>query len=446
MLRPAVLRAAPRAAVVVPLVVVQLLVGAVVLERALTPGPPPGTAAAGRARPAPDLREGALAEREAGVRALLAARSAAVRDRDREAWLATVDPAQPAFLARQAALFDALADVPLDGWEYVLDPAREQPADPALDRRHGPGWWAPAVTLRYRLAGYDDRPAVEQQALTLVPRDGRWLVAADDDFDPVGVRTARGLWDAGPVVAVSRSRVLVLGHPGDEPLLQEVARTVQAAVPRVTGVWGQDWAQRVVVLVPADPDELRRLVPGGDLSQIAALATAEVADAPGDLPVGDRVVVNPGTFRRLGPVGRRVVLTHEVTHVATRAATGSAVPAWLVEGLADHVGYLGAGVPLRTAARDLRAAVRRGDLPGALPADSAFDGAATDLSQAYEQAWLAVELLVQQYGVDRVVELYRAAGRASGPEQVAAAFVEQLGTTEQEFTQAWRASLRARLG
>ena len=335
----------PRTRLLLVLVAAQLLLGGVVLERSTGS---PAVPAVDRARPAPDLRDDARVTRETAVREMLAARGAAVRARDRAAFLATVDPQAPAFAARQAALFDALAEVPLDGWEYVLDPDRERPRDAALDARHGPGWWAPHVSLRYRLAEYDDQPTVEDQALTLVPRADGWKVAADDDFDATGASTTRGLWDSGPVVTVSRPGVLVLGHPGDARLLRELARTVQAAVPRVSRFWGEDWSQRVVVLVPGDDEELDRVVPGdGDLSQIAAVATAEVAEAPGGLPVGDRVVVNPATFLRLGSVGRRVVLTHEVAHVATRAATGPQVPAWLVEGLADHVGYLGTDVPLR---------------------------------------------------------------------------------------------------
>ncbi|MCW2776469.1 MAG: lipoprotein [Frankiales bacterium] len=446
MLRSAV-RRVPHPHLVLPLVLAQIVLGAVVLEQATVDTPAVREVPAfGRARVAPDLAPVAGAEREAGVRALLAARGAAVRDRDRAAFLATVDPSSTAFLARQAALFDALADVPLDGWEYVLDPDREQPPDPALDAVRGEGWWAPAVSLRYRLAGFDDQPAVEEQWLTLVPRGGRWLVAADDDFAATGAPTTRGLWDSGPVVGVSRSRVLVLGHPGDDALLRQVASSVQAAVPRVSAVWGEDWAQRVVVLVPRTPQELAALVPhGGDLSQIAALATADVAAAPGGLPVGDRVVVNPSTFLRLGPTGRRVVLTHEVTHVASRSATGAAVPTWLVEGLADVVGYRGADVPLSVAARDLQADVRAGRLPQQLPDDDAFDGGSPSLTSVYEQAWLAVSLLVDRYGEARAVELYRAVGRAEDAAGVERAFEEQLGTTLPAFTRAWRASLRARL-
>ncbi len=439
--------AARRARVLVPLAAVPLLLGTVLLDRAAeVPDRQPAVAGEVRGRPAPDLDPVDLAAREAGVRELLAARGAAVRGRDREAFLATVDPDATGFRARQAALFDALAEVPLDGWEYVLDPERERPRDPAVDARHGPGWWAPSVRLRYRLTGYDDRSTVEQQWLTLVPRDGRWLVAADDDFAGSGGRTVRGLWDAGPVVAVARPEVLVLGHPGDERLLRTVSRAVAAAVPRVTRVWGEDWSQRVVVLVPSRPEELRDVVEGaGDLSQIAAVAVAAVDDDPGALPVGDRVVVNPTTFARLGPLGRRVVLTHEVTHVATRAATGPAVPGWLVEGMADHVGYRGADVPLSVAARDLRAEVRAGRLPAALPDDAAFSGGAQGLGAAYEQAWLAVELLVERYGEDRVVELYRAIGRVGSAGEVDAVLREQTGTGLAELTSDWRDSLVDRL-
>lgn len=440
----------PRPRLLVVLAAASLLLGGVVVlpTPARTQATPARTQAstADRGRVAPDLPDDVPAGREAAVRALLAARGAAVRSRDRNAFLSTVDPQAPAFVARQAALFDALHGVPHAGWEYVLDATRERPADPALDRRHGPGWWAPGVSLRYRLAAYDDQPTVEEQALTLVPRADGWKVAADDDFQAVGAGTTRGLWDAGPVVAVRRPGVLVLGHPGNGRLLGEVARTVQAAVPRVSRFWGEDWSRRVVVLVPATQDELDSIVPGGgDLRPFAALATAEAAEAPGGLPVGNRVVVNPSSFLQLGTVGRRVVLTHEVSHVATRPATGPHVPAWLVEGLADHIGYLGTDVPVRIAARDLGEAVRAGRLPEALPPDSAFDGAAPALGQAYEQAWLAVSLLVERYGAKRVVELYRAAGRARTSAEVERALFAQLDTSSAAFTRDWRATLVRRL-
>jgi hypothetical protein len=370
------------------------------------------------------------------VRDLLARRADALTRRDRAAFLDTVDPASTAFRARQARLFDALRDVPVTGWRYDLDPTNEKSPDPAVDTRRGDGWWAPAVTLRYRLAGFDATPTAEPQHLTFQSRGDRWYVAADDDF---AEKTTRGLWDDGPVSVVRGRSVLVLGHPGSRRLLRTVADATDAAVPRVTSVWGSGWSRKVVVLVPSSVSELQRIVHGaGDVSRIAALATAELT---GSRAVGDRIVVNPDNFARLGSLGRRVVLTHEVTHVATRAATRPGTPTWLVEGFADWVGYRGLDVPYRISAQELRAAVRRKRVPTSLPADADFAGSNRELAQVYEQAWLAVSLLAREHGTGGVVRFYRSVGGGTSADDALAAF----GTDLAGFTKAWRRDLQVRL-
>ena len=412
----------------------QLLAG-LVSAVALQPEPAPAAAAVRARPPVPEV------SRADAVRELLDTRARAVATRDRTAWLGTVDPRAPVFAAVQGRLFDALRGVPVAGWTYELDATREQPPNPAVDSRRGTGWWAPAVTLRYRLAGYDATPTAEAQHLTFVPRNGRWYLAADDDFAD---RTTRGLWDSGPVVAVRGRSTLVLGHPVSRPVLRTIADAVDASVPRVTAVWGPRWVRRVVVLVPADGAELQRLLGGpGDYSRIAALATAELASgAGGSAPVGDRVVVNPVNFAKLGSLGRRVVLTHEVTHVATRAQTGPGTPTWLVEGFADYVGYLGVTVPYRVSAQELRTAVRRGRVPTRLPADLDFDGGNADLAQVYEQAWLAANLLAERHGRAGLVRFYRA---VAGGQPVDATLRELFGTDLRRFTADWRRDLTVRL-
>jgi hypothetical protein len=222
--------------------------------------------------------------------------------------------------------------------------------------------------------------------------------------------------------------------------MRQIAAAVDAAVPRVTAVWGTGWARKVVVLVPADDKELARIVGHGGFEQIAALATAELTD--GADPVGDRVVVNPANFGKLGALGRRVVLTHEVTHVATRAATGPGVPSWLVEGFADYVGYRGLDVPYRVSAAELQAEVRRGAVPAGLPTDADFAGTNKDLATAYEEAWLAVTLLADRHGQAALLRFYRSVG---GGASVEAALRAQLGTSTAAFTASWRRDLTRRL-
>ena len=436
-------------------VVLQLSAG--LLAAAVVEEPPVRVAdtAAARARSVPqapvESSAGSEVQRAGAVERLLQARSAAVLGRDRDAFLATVDPRARALRQRQAALFDALAQVPLGSWEYVLDAGSGRPADTRLDQRYGRGqWWAPDVALSYTLAGFDERPVLADHHLTFVRTGGRWLLGSDDDFAEVGLATPRALWDRGPVVAVRERGVLVLGHPDLLRLLRNVAALTADAIPRVTAVWGP-WSQRAVVVVPSDGEELADLLAtDGDLSQIAAVATAELRGGTDDYdPAGDRVLVNPETFPRLGQLGRRVVLTHEITHVATRRASGPAVPAWLAEGLADYVGYQDVDVPLAVSARDLRRQVRAGKVPTALPSDADFDGASAGLAEAYEGSWLAVRLLAERYGEDRMLRLYRTVGAARGTTaEVAleAALRDQLGTSTARLTADWRAALQQQLG
>ncbi|HEX5496498.1 MAG TPA: hypothetical protein VFX70_18200 [Mycobacteriales bacterium] len=355
------------------------------------------------------------AARTAAVRDLLERHASALLRRDRAAFLATVDPRATAFRASQSALFANLAQVPLESWDYKLDPSSAEPVSDPSFARYGDPVWAPRVTLRYALRGFDPVPTDRPQFLTFVRRGGRWYLGSDRDFDGRGDRTWRGLWDFGPVVAYRGSASLVLAHPRSANRLATFASVVDRAVPHVTDVWGPGWSQRVVVLIPDTQQEMSHLI-GGQfaLAHIAAVATADYTDASSRTVRGQRVVINPSNLDRLGSVGRLVVLRHEITHVATRAITGPAAPIWLVEGFADYVGYLDTGVPVTVAAQELRAEVRRGRVPAALPTAKDFGGDNPRLSQSYEEAWLACRLLAARTGQAGLVRFYRLVGSSTG--------------------------------
>lgn len=405
----------------------------------------PSRATAGR--PAPDVGPGDLPvlsrlERDArteAVRGLLARRGTALRTHDRAGFLASVDPQSPAFGTRQGELFDNLRAVPLAEWSYTVDPQHELAQSPSRLTRYRAPLWVPRVNVQYRIDGFDARPVLQRQVLTFVQRSDGWYIGADDDFDGTGARSARGLWDFGPV-AVTRTRTtIVLGHSRSPAMLPVLARACDQAIPIVSRVWGTDWPGKVVVLVPDSQAELSRIIQEGtDLTQIAAVATAALAGSD-DGAADERIIVNPPNFDRLGALGRRVVLQHEITHVASRAATTGSTALWLAEGFADYIGYLDAGVSVRTAARELAADLRRGRTPAALPTSADFAGTNPRLAQVYEMSWLACRLIAERVGQRGLVRFYRTVGGYNGTADAAveATLRAQLNLTTAQFTQRW---------
>jgi hypothetical protein len=375
----------------------------------------------------------------AAVDEILDRRARAVRERDRAGFLADVDPA---FRRRQREVFDNLARLPLATWRQ-----RAESADPAA--AGGRAAWTVRVALRYRLRGFDHMDAAAAQYLTFARRAGagRGLVLIDDGA-PQGLVDDPQIWDGGQLTVVHGGRSLVIGAGAPRARLRQIAARLDRAVPAVTAVVGPDWGRRAVAIVPATAERAAALAGGGQsLRDIAALAT--VTPGAGGAPGADRILVSPDSYPKLNEIGRHVVLTHELTHVATHGAADARTPVWLIEGLADYVGYKGLDVPVTSAARELRREVAKGRLPAALPGRADFAGAAGRLPQAYEEAWLACRMVAGRYGEDRLVRLYREAGRAgaaAGPDAFSRVARRVLGVDGAEFTALWRRYLTRELG
>ncbi|MEP6762612.1 MAG: hypothetical protein ABJA93_14765, partial [Sporichthyaceae bacterium] len=154
----------------------------------------------------------AAIRRQDAATSLLAARSKAILGHDKAAFLALIDPAESQFRANQATVFDRLSKVPFDGWEYEFE--GEGPAL-AVDQaaRLPDGAFIARVLLRYTFDGTDS-PVEREQFLTLVPRDGDWLLASDV-YTGEGAPSAdfgRDIWELGPVTVVRGRFALVIGE------------------------------------------------------------------------------------------------------------------------------------------------------------------------------------------------------------------------------------------
>ncbi|GAA3010865.1 hypothetical protein GCM10017559_36770 [Streptosporangium longisporum] len=281
-------------------------------------------------------------------------------------------------------------------------------AGPLPAGRYGPfGAPEPLGTLAGRRA-----PAVPA-----VPGDSRAPGVSDIPGVPDAPDVPVGLWPDGATVVRGRHSVVV-GHRVPHAALRDLAATADRARRTVAEIWGP---VRALVLHPATDAEAAALAGAGSTHGLAALATA------------DRVIVLPSGYARLTATGRDVVITHELTHVATGATRGGRVPMWLSEGFADYAGYRDAGIAVRTVAAELAAEVRAGTLPARLPVPADFAPGAPRLAQAYEEAWLACRLVAERFGEKALVRLY---GSDVG---------STLGLSAAEFTRAWREYLRREL-
>ncbi|MGC0414787.1 hypothetical protein [Embleya sp. AB8] len=392
--------------------------------------------------------------RRIAIGALLERRAGAFLTRDREALANTLDPQNPAFRQAQAGVFDNMAEVPFAGWEYeiVTPDAFELPA--TRKSALGAPVFTAQVDLLYRITGHDAAPVRVPQYLTFVLRSGAWYLTADSDGAAVGMRTPAQVWDLGPVTVVQGAHSTVLGI-GTRTALHDFADIADKAVPQVGAVWGDSWPGRAVVVVPGTEAQMARLL-GAEPSKytkIAAVTTGE-RGAAADAAAADRVIVNPDAFHELGDLERRVVMAHELTHVASRAFTRAWTPTWLSEGFADYIGYLDSAQTMRTAAPELRRDVKAGKVPAQLPTDASFETTQEDLPQAYEMGWLACKLIAERWGQAELVELYRTVGAERPPgvgapdsaSALASAMVSVLGAAPDAFTKTWLDYLRTQAG
>lgn len=389
---------------------------------------------------------------------LLGRHAAALTGRAKASWDADLDTSASAagYRKQEQAAFSALAGVPLSAWRYVLlapvtDPEVLRPAANRLAGRvvvlH--------VQLQYGFRRVDPLPTAKDEWLTAVHRPAGWRLAADTDTETGGGISWHGPWDFGPLLVRSGPHTLVLAHPAHRAELATFADLVERSVPVVTSVWGADWNDQVAVLVPDSTAEFQAVTgDNSDSHDIAALAVADSrnpdpAADPKTAVLGARIVLNPTNLSRLDAAGRRLVIQHELTHVATRAVTDDQMPTWLIEGFADYVGNLGSGRTDTDIAAELTADVRAGRLPTALPLAADFDNAGNRLPELYEEAWLACRLIADRIGQHGLVRFYTtvAQGAERDPASALAGGLRGLLHTDQRtFTASWRAYLRTQLG
>lgn len=224
------------------------------------------------------------------------------------------------------------------------------------------------------------------------------------------------------------------GQRGDA-LLKRVRADIPAAVDAVVRFWGPEVERTIVVVATGSEDDFVRrahLDPQRGWSDIAAVAVADSVDLTAQRAAGQRIVLAPGAAA-MSDSALRIVLAHELFHLAARPYTALDAPRWFTEGVADFVARPSEELPPGAAAAT------------ALPADSELDIAGPARSAGYDRAWWFARFVAADFGVDGLRRLYT---EAAGPGRTdfATAVRAALGIDIDGLQARWERWLRAPTG
>ena len=338
-----------------------------------------------------------------GPQAVLDAREAALAAGDRAAWLGTIDPNAPAaFEEAQGRLFDGLRSVPIES--YSLEVRTEDTGDlgGGLAAKYGGARvQLPETRQRMRLRGFDAVDAVDSLWLTFVERDDRWYVAGDEDLAPLGLDTARGLWDFAPVEVRETAHLLTIFHPGQRDRAVALSAIAEEAIGVLEERWDQAWPEKIPLILPADTDELEKLLQSTiDLDKFLAFVSYGALRDESWTSTAPRIYIQDENLGEYSREFQVETLVHELAHAAGAPLAGPFVPAWVHEGIADWV----------ATGRSTRERKPDGS-DGVLPRDFEFStGAQSKIIEAYRESRSATSYLASRAGVGSPTALLRELG------------------------------------
>ena len=257
---------------------------------------------------------------------LVEQRERALREGDRDAFLATVDPDELGFSATQARWFDNLALLPVGDVSYELGD------DDVMTQVAGEGDLQLPIDFTMRLRGFDRRAVTRRMVWTFVRRDGEVLLADDRNVQiEAKTRWTPDPWDLAHIEVRQAGGILaVFDEDTDEHAsyvmsdLADATAVVRAHLP--------EWSGRFVAYGTSDVSAIDKM------SAMAVEDTAGVAfpvlAREGGPVAAYRFMVNPTVVGDV--ISRGLVFRHELVHVAL-ADSDDRSPVWLVEGVAEYV-------------------------------------------------------------------------------------------------------------
>jgi hypothetical protein len=392
----------PRRGLIAAVVIVVLLIAAAVLafvpigskKPAESLGAAPAAAATATIPPTPyELATKALADQ-----------AAALTRHDHAGWMAAVDPHQPALRKHFEQLYSTFQALHVTHFEYdnAIGGSAKDPVQLNTDMI-----FCLSTKTCPPYTGSDNGPSHIPQKLTLKEARGRWLItkaakgAYKSELQPYP-------WEAGDMVFAQGSRVTV-GAPkslaGQMKTVLTIADKAARTDDRFASLIGNPQMRYRVFLAT---DKAWKTWYGGNDADYAVAYTIPTGSVSSDVVLhmpkleGDRAEL-------------KVVLQHEMGHVATLSNLTSTddVDLWLMEGVADYIGWLPQHTRQDWNFPDVRDALHGSKPPKSMVERPLKDDASDrTVARFYGLGHFAVECLATQYGEVKTMNFVRLKLRA----------------------------------
>ncbi|GIG58135.1 hypothetical protein Lfu02_25070 [Longispora fulva] len=385
-------------------------------------------------------------QRNREVSDLLARRSKAVREKDKAAFLADVDPSQPGLVAAQTLQYENLVKLPFAAFSYTLETDKFRLKSHAdLVAKYKKIVFLPAVTIHFRIEGVDD----VESATPYVPIFGRikdkWTLvgeAVTKDLDsaiPFGFGTQP--WQGDAISVRTTANAVLVYSPSDESKVAEWSNLIENSIRDVKKFRPDGWSGKVYAIAVRDKKLYNEYMGEGKGDKFSAFQTARYdrvgrwsSSATPPKISGSLVMINPDS---LGKGDDRIesIMTHEITHVAMQPIDNGYTPSWLVEGTAEFVeSGMMTNMQIKPEwAKEHLAGKNLDELPYAR---TFYD----DNGENYTLAWLACMMIADKYGRAKLLALYLAFKDAKDQnlETRDKAMRDALGVSLADFTTQWR--------
>jgi Zn-dependent M28 family amino/carboxypeptidase len=344
-----------------------------------------------------------LATAQAGLDAVLAARSEAVLAGDEVAFLKTVDPNVPNLMAEEQHWLADLADHPLESFSLTGQPlAFLEDGSMIAD-----------IAFQHRPSGLTGRRSEARVSLPV------WFTPSDDGYRWAGVHFEK----------LAGDRVSVLYQAGQEALAQALLEAAEAIYAQLAADLGVGRPDDLAIKLYGSQEEFRTSV---------FLSFPPSYSPPAWTGKGESVKFRwqrNGTLEDYRPALAAYVARHLLYQIGVDSE-------WLIKGTSIYLSQdFDAGAAERTVAENLLKVLRavpKGalyDLEGMPPDDELSQ---EELGMANTQAWDAVRYLVYTHGRVALIDLLHRQGQGL---TLDAALRDVIGQTTSEFEAAWAKSI-----